>query len=333
MRNFLYICGAALIFFLCFKYSEYYCQQRFTAAPSVVYARDGAGLFLYDSLKQFTKEIFTSASSDECFFPAELAVHNDKVIFGTYKKDAQPDAAKETSTKEYRMVDVNGGDPSPYSVIQLMKPQDNSPEITVKENFKQTSMYSFFENFPKEFHLTNTARRENSQLECLFNQWNDQCVFIGPAERGMADKVIYLWKFKGNSLERIIDFPQVRMPLKDGGGGFLFPSFMNDEEIVYLEVPEQTIPVSMIGLNQFRESVLKKANLVTSQITTLTQFDRALNDPKVSPDGKFVVFSSPKDILADKDKDQEKNGEIWIEEISSGKKIKIGTGHSPVWAR
>ena len=86
----------------------------------------------------------------------------------------------------------------------------------------------------------------------------------------------------------------------------------------------------MIGLNQFRESVLRKLNLTTSEVTTLCKFEGVPAYPKLSADEKFVVFTVIKDTGS---QSQERNGEIWMKEISSGKKIKIATGHSPVWVR
>ncbi len=330
MKKISYICGAALIFFLCFKYSEFYSLQRFASAPSIVYLKDSEGIFVYDPLKRTAKSIYQCSSPDEAFFPEELIVHNDQVIFSTYKLDEKSDTAQENSTKEYQLVNLNGGEPSLYSVLQFMKPDDASAMINIKEEFKQKNMYSVFENFPKDIELIPPVRQDHPQLKCLYKQLNDQCAFVGSAERGITDKVIYLWNFKNNSLRRVFDFPQKRMSLADGGGGFLFAYLATPQEVVFLEVPEQTIPVSMIGLNQFRESLLNKINLATGEVVTLLKFEGVPSYPKVSADEKFVVFTSIKDNGSER---KARNGEIWIKEIATGKNMKIGTGHSPAWVR
>ena len=334
MKKFSYICIAALIFFLCFKYAESYSLQRFALAPSVVYLKDGDGIFIYDPIKRISKSIYHCSDPDEAFFPEELVVHNDQVIFHTYKVAEKPDKINQNSTREFWMVTLTAGAPSLYSVLQVMSPEDGSASISIRENFQQKNMYSVFETFPKDFDLMPSPREDtfgNPQLQCLYKQLNDRCVFVGPAERGISDKVIYLWDFKNKSMKRVLDFPQKRMSLADGGGGFLFAYLLTQDEAVFLEVPEQTIPVSMIGLNQFRESVFKKVNLTTKEVVALLKFEGVPSYPKISADEKFVVFTMLKDNGADT---KERQGEIWIKEIATGKKIKITTaGHSPVWVR
>lgn len=328
--------SALIIFILSLFISVTFAQQQpSNVSPQklkVIYFKDGEGIFVYDLSTKETKCIYTCKSSSQHFSPERLIYYKDYLIFGMYDSGDGFAKSKEVASSLYEwkenfyIMKKEGGEPEPYSTITYRDKDMYLNEFLI-EDYHRKDMPSVFSNFPNELHLIIDVTGGSPQIHALYKNVNGRCVFIaGSKEQGTSGKTIRLWDLKKDKIDIVLEFPNTYLTISHGGGGYDYPYFLNEKEIIFAELPRLRGPFSFLGL--YRWYYLKKLNLDTDEVTTIDKLSYSAY-PKLSPCGNFVVYG----IWDGKTRRKQEIHiyDIWLKEIKSGKSVKIGRGHSPFW--
>jgi len=309
--------SALIIFILSLFISVTFAQQQpSNVSPQklkVIYFKDGEGIFVYDLSTKETKCIYTCKSSSQHFSPERLIYYKDYLIFGMYDSGDGFAKSKEIASSLYEwkenfyIMKKEGGEPEPYSTITYRDKDMYLNEFLI-EDYHRKDMPSVFSNFPNELHLIIDVTGGSPQIHALFKSVDNKCVFISGAIR--------LWDLTSNKIKVILEFPHRELPRYHGGGGYDYPYFLNENEVIFAEFPVERGILSMFGIGLNSWCYIKILDLKTNKVTVIDKLKPAGTYPKISPCGGFIVY---------------KGSDICLKDIKSGKITKIGQGHSPFW--
>lgn len=94
---------------------------------------------------------------------------------------------------------------------------------------------------------------------------------------------------------------------------------LNESEITFFEHPREKGLHTWLGIGLFRFAYFKKYSLKTKEITTIDKLEGLAKYPKISPCGKYIVYTIKNEVI--------------VKDIKSGRKIPIGKRHSPFWTK
>jgi len=300
-------------------YSQEVDDSVFSSALPIVYLRDGEGIFVYDFLTKKSRCIQKCSFSNQAFFRERLMFFKDYIIFGMYdsNKGYNPYGAWE---EEYYIVNKNGGEARPYSTLVFKEKSKSGFTLSLTENLYSKDIPSVFGNFPLNIELIISKTEGSPQLQALFKNIDNKCVFAAHDEVGTGDKTIRLLDLETNKIKTILKFHGKQTSIVHGGGGYDFPYLLNENELVFAEFPREYGPLNWLGIGLCKSFYFKKLNLKTNEVIIIDKLEGSATYPKISPCGKFIVYSDDKDI-------------IWIKDIEGERKIKIGKGHTPFWLK
>lgn len=308
-----------LLSFLIFNFNIIFAQDikekisdsnTFYSAPPIIYAKDGEGILICDFKKGHSEFIYKCVSPEQMFFPEEIILYKDYIIFGMYNKGEWFPSMTEM-TKKYYILKKDGGKAELYSQLTF-KEKKESFSLLLEENFRRQDLISVFSGFPTDIELKGgTSSVGIPQLTALFKNIDNKCVF-----NDVLEKTIYLWDLKESSMKKVIKCKD-KLPMYHGGGGFLYPYLLDRDTMIYLEVPAEWGVLRFFGIGKLNRSYLKKCNLYTGEEIIIDKFNYIPDYPQISPSGEFIVYGLGNKIL--------------VKDIKSGKKLKIGTGHSYLW--
>lgn len=292
-------------------------DRTFTSVAPIVYCKDGEGIFIHNFSTGETKRIYRCSSASQYFLHERSVFYKNNIIFGVY--DSREGYKPYDKWEErYLVIDKDGGNAEPYSTLAFTTAGLAGFDVTLKENFQGSETPSIFKEFPRSFKLIISETGGSPQIHALYKNVDNKCVFVGGStENGTSDKTIRFWDLKTNNIKTISEFHDTRLPIYHGGGGYDYPYFLNKSEIVFLEHPREKGVHTWLGIGLMRWAYLKKLNLDTQKTTIIDKLEGSAEYPKVSPEGKFIIYGI--------------QNNIWIKDIKSGKKIKIDNGHSCFW--